>query len=194
MAYTTRQSLLDALRNNQESAWQEFRETYAPLVRLLARRHHLTDTENDELLQDVCVTMFHRKALEKYNPEEGRFRTYLGRIISNCAVDLIRRRPPAAQPISTRRFTNLSSSPTSEEEFEEEWKEFLLEKALAEVRSRCDDLTYMAFEFHARQKRPAKEVAEALGVSEQKVFEATTRITQRLKKAIDRLKQEFDQP
>ena len=75
-----------------------------------------------------------------------------------------------------------------------EWEEFLLEKAMEEVRSRCDDLTFLAFDFHVRQKRPAKEVAQALGISEQKVYLSSSRITQRLKEAVERLGKELDKP
>ena len=194
MAYTTRQSMLNGMRQNQETAWEDFRTTYAPLIRLIARKKNLTDQETDELLQDVCVTMVQRDAIGKYNPAQGRFRTYLGRIINNCAVDLIRKRP-AAQSVSTRHFNNATDAESEVvEELTHEWEEFLLEKALAEIRSRCDDLTFLAFDFHVRQQRPAKEVAEALGISEQKVYLSSSRITQRLKETVERLQKELEKP
>ena len=194
MAYTTRQSMLNGMRQNQETAWEDFRTTYAPLIRLIARKKNLTDQETDELLQDVCVTMVQRDAIGKYNPTQGRFRTYLGRIINNCAVDIIRKRP-AEQSVSTRHFNNATDAESEVvEELTHEWEEFLLEKALAEVRSRCDDLTFLAFDFHVRQQRPAKEVAEALGISEQKVYLSSSRITQRLKETVERLQKELEKP
>ena len=194
MAYTTRQSMLNGMRQNQETAWEDFRTTYAPLIRLIARKKNLTDQETDELLQDVCVTMVQRDAIGKYNPAQGRFRTYLGRIINNCAVDIIRKRP-AEQSVSTRHFNNATDAEAEVvEELTHEWEEFLLEKALAEVRSRCDDLTFLAFDFHVRQQRPAKEVAEALGISEQKVYLSSSRITPRLKETVERLQKELEKP
>ena len=192
MTYTTRQSLLDGMRQNQDSAWEDFRTTYAPLVRLIAQKKHLTEQESADLLQDVCVTMVQRDALGKYNPAQGRFRTYLGRIIINCAIDLIRKRPTAS-PVTTRHFNNSTNeNPSVEEQLDNEWEDFLLEKAMAEVRSRCDDLTFLAFEFHVRQQRPAKEVAAVLGITEQKVYLSSSRITQRLKETVERLKKELD--
>lgn len=194
MAYTTRQSMLNGMRQNQETAWEDFRTTYAPLIRLIARKKNLTDQETDELLQDVCVTVVQRDAIGKYNPAQGHFRTYLGRIINNCAVDIIRKRP-AEQSVSTRHFNNATDAEAEVvEELTHEWEEFLLEKALAEVRSRCDDLTFLAFDFHVRQQRPAKEVAEALGISEQKVYLSSSRITQRLKETVVRLQKELEKP
>lgn len=196
--YTTRQSLLDAMRQNQESAWEDFRTTYAPLVRLIAAKRHLNDQETDELLQDVCLNVFQRDALNKYDPAQGRFRTYLGRIIYNCANDIIRKRNAAADAahFTTRSFNHLpqdNPDPT-QLELQQDWENFLMEKAMAEVRARCADVTFLAFEFHARQKRPAKEVAAQLGISEQNVYLASSRITQRIKEAIERLRKEFEQP
>ena len=186
--------MLNGMRQNQETAWEDFRTTYAPLLRLIARKKNLTDQETDELLQDVCVTMVQRDAIGKYNPAQGRFRTYLGRIINNCAVDIIRKRP-AEQSVSTRHFNNATDAESEVvEELTHEWEEFLLEKALTEVRSRCDDLTFLAFDFHVRQQRPAKEVAEALGISEQKVYLSSSRITQRLKETVERLQKELEKP
>ena len=193
MAYTTRQSLLDGMRQKQDSAREEFRTTYAPLIRLVARKKRLTNAETEELEQDVCVTMVQRDALGKYNPEQGRFRTYLGRIINNCAVDLIRKRPSQSQ-VTTRRFNSIPAETPEPANMTSEWEEFLLGKAMEEVRSRCDDLTFLAFDFHVRQKRPAKEVAQALGISEQKVYLSSSRITQRLKEAVERLGKELDKP
>ena len=137
--YTTRQSLLDAKRQNQESAWEDFRTTYAPLVRLIAAKRRLTDLETDELLQDVCVTVFQRDALNKYDPAQGRFRTYLGRIIYNCANDIIRKRNAAAAAahFTTRSFNHLpqdNPDPT-QLELQQDWENFLMEKAMAEVRA-----------------------------------------------------------
>ena len=194
MAYTTRQSLLDGMRQNQDSAWEEFRNTYSPLIRLVARKKRLTEEETAELVQDVCVVMVQRDALAKYSPEIGRFRTYLGRIINNCAIDLLRKRPAPQPQVSTRHFNNVPDEPPTPENIDHEWEDFLLQKALDEVRSRCDDLTYLAFDFHIRQKRPAREVAAALGISEQKVYLSSSRITQRLKTTVERLRKELEHP
>ena len=191
MAYTTRQSLLDAMRRNENSAWEEFGIVYGPLVNLIAKKHHLTAQESSELLQDVCVAMIQRSALSRYDASQGHFRTYLGRIISNCAIDIIRRRTRHTTG-STQILEAVKDDSPDVDDFSGEWESFILQQALAEVRSRCDDLTYLAFEFHVRQNRPAKEVAKELGMSEEKVYLSSSRIVQRLKKTIERLNEELD--
>ena len=192
MAYTTRRPLLNEMRKNNDAAWREFLSTYSPLIRLIARQYRLTDEETDELIQDVCVAMIQRDALGKYDEAQGRFRTYLGRIVSNCAIDLMRRRPVPTQS-ATERFNNIpAEQPSQTTPLIDDGDEILLQMAMEDVRSRCDDLTFMAFEFHIRQNRPAKEVAQALGVSEQNVYLSSSRIVKRIKAAVERLQKQLD--
>ena len=192
MAYTTRRPLLNEMRKNNDAAWREFLSTYSPLIRLIARQYRLTDEETDELIQDVCVAMIQRDALGKYDEAQGRFRTYLGRIVSNCAIDLMRRRPVPTQS-ATERFNNIpAEQPSQTTPPIDDGDEILLQMAMEDVRSRCDDLTFMAFEFHIRQNRPAKEVAQALGVSEQNVYLSSSRIVKRIKAAVERLQKQLD--
>ena len=186
MAYTTRKSMLDAMRRNEDTAWREFLEFYAPLIALRAQDFQLTPLETDELRQDLCVNLFTRGALANYDASKGRFRDYLRAILANCAIDILRRRTA-----TVANAPEPAAPPDDNERFELEWRQTLLEKALAEVQARCDDLTFMAFQLHAQQGKPAKEVAAALKISEQKVFLSSSRITQRLKDAVQRLEQEL---
>jgi RNA polymerase sigma-70 factor (ECF subfamily) len=185
MAYTTRKSMLDAMRRNEDEAWREFLDFYAPLINLRANDFQLTPREADELRQDLCVNMFARNGLANYDASKGRFRDYLRAIISNCAIDILRQRPSSVEAPEP------AVPPDDDERFELEWRQNLLEKALAEVQSRCDDLTFMAFQLHAQQGKPAKEVAAALKIAEQKVYLASSRITQRLKDAVQRIEREL---
>ena len=41
MAYTTKKSLLEAIRSGDEISWLEFYETYRPLIVVRGRDYHL---------------------------------------------------------------------------------------------------------------------------------------------------------
>ena len=189
MSYTTRQSLLESMKRNENSAWEEFLDFYAPLIQMRAHDLRLTASETAELQQDICVNLFTRHGLANYDPtRKVRFRDYLRAIITNCAIDLLRRRTDP-QP------TLPAPSTTPEEEMQreqKEWHDFLMEKALDMIRRRCDPLNYMAFELHIQQERPVPEVAQALGISPARVSLACTRILRRLRNEIIRLEQELD--
>lgn len=50
MAYTTKKSLLEAIRSGDEVSWQEFYETYRPLIVVRGRDYRLNVAETDELV------------------------------------------------------------------------------------------------------------------------------------------------
>jgi RNA polymerase sigma factor (sigma-70 family) len=189
MAFTTRKNMLQAMQHNDNSAWEDFLTYYGPLIKLRADDFRLTPQETDELRQDICVSIFSQGSLETYDPQRARFRDYLRGIIAHRALDILRRRPdPQQRPLKEEEI-----SADDDLRFEQEWREFLLGKAVENVKSRCDDLTFMAFQLHSWQGRPAKEVAKELEIPESKVFLASSRIKQRLAEEVKRLEKEWDE-
>lgn len=94
MAFTTKKSLLAKVRAGDEISWQEFYDTYKPLMILVGNDCGLTTDENDELVQTVMCEIFQKNILDKYDidkvpdnvifkydPAKGRFRHYLKK---NC--------------------------------------------------------------------------------------------------------------
>lgn len=188
MAYTTRKELLNALKRNENVAWEKFLDFYGPLITLRGKDFGLTPQEVEELRQDVCVSIFTKNSIDAYDPSKGRFRDYLRGILTHRALDIVARREPVRDP-----RPDLPSEEDDSKRFEQEWREFVFEKALKEVQERCDDLTFMAFQLHAMHGLPAKEVAQQLKITEQKVFLSSSRITQRLKEAVKNLEKELDE-
>ena len=187
MAFTTRLSMLQKVGNNDEAAWNAFVDYYTPLIRLRAQDMKLTEQETDDLRQDVCVAMFKSSAVARYDKSQGSFRNYLRTIITNCAIDILRKRE---SPVD---ITTIDDPPVEEDDrFEQEWRKFLYEKALEEVRANCDPATYMAFELYAIRGLPVQTVAEMVSLKEASVYQAKTRITQRLTDIIARLQREHE--
>ena len=60
MAYTTKKSLLEAIRRGDEISWHEFYETYRPLIVVRGRDCKLNSAEIDELVQAVMLRFFDR--------------------------------------------------------------------------------------------------------------------------------------
>ncbi len=189
MAFTTRVPMLRAMQRNENAAWEEFLDYYGPLIAMRATHYRLSPREAGELRQEVCVSIFTNDSVSAYDPARGRFRDYLRGIIDHRALDLIRKRSPGdtAAPAAPEPAV----PPEAEADFEQQWRDFLLEKAMAEVRARCDEVTFVAFQFHALRGLPAKEVAGILGIPEQRVFLASSRIAQRLRDTVKRLEAEL---
>ena len=187
MAFTTRKDLLQKVHNNVQQAWTDFVEYYSTLIALCAKDFGLTDQENEELRQNVCLAVFKKDLTGQYDEKIGHFRTYLRKIISNSAIDILRKRKP------TLPLTNATQVPEeTEDKFEEEWRHFIYEKALQIVRQNCDNVTYMAFDLYARKGMPVKDVARTLQISEGQVFQAKSRTLKRLKETIADLERTED--
>jgi len=187
MTYTTRKELLQAVHDNQDDAWKNFESFYKPLIMLRAKDFKLQPHEADELRQNVLVAVFRGDATGKYDPSKGRFRDYLRRIITNCAIDILRNR------LSHEHLQLSDQIPqeNDDEAFDREWKECLLDQAKTEVRENCEPSTYMAYLLYGEQGMPVKEVARILKMNEMQVYQAKTRTLKRIQAAVQRLSQEL---
>ena len=167
------------------------------MIILCGRDCGLTYEENEELVQLVMCEIFQKDILSKYSideipndvcfkydPARGRFRHYLKAIIRNQALKLYHKR---------REFANIEDvpEPVTEESFdlsyEEEWRRLLFNQAMTELKGQVQAETYAAFEMVAVQGRPAKEVADFLGISVNSVYVAKTRCIATLKRVIKEL-------
>src|SRR5438094_6586974 len=81
---TTRPSLLVRLRDAQDEwAWSQFVEIYAPLVYGFARKHGLQDADAADLTQDVLQAVSGGIRRLDYDPRRGSFRGWLFTVVRN---------------------------------------------------------------------------------------------------------------
>ena len=92
MIYTTRKTLLEAIKDGDEVSWHEFYDTYRPLIILHGKDYKLSVEENEELVQMILLEIFHKCKSFHYDRGLGRLRDYLRKIIGRKAVDILRRR------------------------------------------------------------------------------------------------------
>ena len=188
MAFTTRKEMLQKVANKDEAAWHDFIEFYRPLIILRGRDLKLTDQELEELQQDVCLSVHKHGATSRYDPSKGRFRDYLRKIITNCAIEILGHRPNGED------LAIIINLPISEDKdtADEEWRKFIYEKALEELRSCCEPATYMAFELYVQRELPVTEVASIMSMSEDQVYQAKSRSVKRLKEIVARLEKQAE--
>jgi RNA polymerase sigma-70 factor (ECF subfamily) len=185
MAYTTRMSMLLRIKDGNEIGWDEFYDTYRPLIHLRAGDRGLLPDERDELLQNVMISIFKSKMIFSYDPEKGRFRTYLKNLVDRRAIDLLRKRRPEVADLDTLeeqgRQPSSSDHEKQERRWEKAWRQHLLRQGLVEVQRHVTEPIYQAFRRCTLERQDPKGVAKDLGISVASVYMAKHRVLARLR-------------
>lgn len=187
MAYTTKKSLLEAIRGGDEISWREFYETYRPLIVVRGRDYRLSSAEIDELVQSVMLRFFDRSRTFVYDRSKGKFRDYLGTIIYRCALNIIRSR--RKNEVGYEEL-ELPDETGARERWLEEWRQHTLFQALALLKQQVGESTFQAFELYAVKGEPPARVARFLNVSVSAVYVAKHRAVIKLRKIVKQLQEE----
>jgi len=193
---STRRSLLIRLRDLQdENAWSEFMEIYGPLVERLARRRGLQDADAQDIVQEVFRAV--AGAIERYDPDpdRGSFRGWLSRIARNLIINLIaaqRRQRRGTGDTDMHRLLEQCPDPGDEDSvlYEAEYRSRLIGWAAERIRGSFSEAAWQAFLQTSVEGRPAKEVADALGLTLGTVYQYKTRIVARIRRELAQLEWE----
>ncbi len=179
-------SLLDRLKVAPPDAsdWSRLERIYLPLIeRWLARVPGLGD-ECADLAQEVLIVMF-RHVPRFDRRREGSFRAWLRQVTVNAVRrDRANRRRRAAVGLdSVADFLERLSDPKDDlaREWDREHDAHVIQQLLTMVRNDFSPTTWNAFRRFAIDGVPAVQVAEELGISENAVILAKSRVFKRLR-------------
>ncbi len=185
---TTRLSLLVRLRDGQdERAWCEFTEVYAPLIYRLARRKGLQDADAADLVQEVLRTVARAIERDAYDPARGSFRAWLFRIARNLTVNHLlaqARQVRGSGDTGVRELLDSLPAPEDSTVFDTEYRRQLLWWAAEQVRGEFSELTWQAFWLAGVEGQSAQEVADTLNTTVGTVYHCKSRVMARLRKKI----------
>ena len=184
MSYTTSVGMLDEVRNLSDAGCERFYRTYRPLVLLHGRDCGISGADLDDLVQ-IVMTEFFRNDRFVYDAEKGRFRSFLRRIIHVRSMDMLRLR---------RRERRRAELVEPDELFcdrrdEEEWKAFVRDEALRQLRSAVSPERFQVFWMLAVECRSIREVAHFFDVPQPTVystFRRTRKVLERIVRDIER--------
>ena len=191
---TTQRNLLWAVRDSgDQKAWVDFYGLYAPMVSGFLRRLGLPDADADDVTQEIMLIA--QAALERgtYQPEKGRFRSWLFGVARRQAMiaHRARHRPTRAQMIDPGSGVNpLAQLEDRRAEadrliWEQEWRYTLLSEALRHIRGQMPEKEYEAFVRYAVRREPVEEVAEILGLTASSVYVYKSRVLERLREWVE---------
>lgn len=198
----TRRSLLTRLRDWEDrDGWKEFFDTYWRLIYGVALKAGLTETEAEEVVQETVVAVAKQMPTFRYDAA-GSFKAWLLQITRRRIVDQFRKRPPW-QPVGGPP-TDAGSSRTATAErvpaeelnleplWDAEWRQNLMEAALARVKARITPRQYQIFDLYVLKEWPVREVTRTLNVNAAQVYLARHRVSRLVREELLRLEKQFE--
>jgi RNA polymerase sigma factor (sigma-70 family) len=194
----TRTTLIDRLKNWQDQrSWQDFFNTYWKLIYGVARKSGLTDTEAQEVVQETMISVAKHMPNFHYNRATGSFRAWLLKMTRWRITDQLRKRARSAALAFSSGETTIGTStidkivdPTGlslKAIWDAEWETNLMAAAIAKVKRQIDPQKYQIFDFYVNKAWTPEQVAATFGVTIGQVYLAKHRITELIKKEIERL-------
>ena len=188
----TRASLLLRLRPGdpgREVAWAEFYDLYAPIISGFARRVGANRNEVEDLVQEVIRAFFSTSPEFCYDPAKGRFRGYLKTCVWHKLSELRRK---AGREAAALGKLSAADDAAVEETWNDVWETEKLQRALSAVRERYANnpdrqRTFRAFEMCTLLDRSTEVVAAQLGMSEESVRAAKSRVGKALRETFEHL-------
>lgn len=178
---STSATLLAKLRASDDaSAWQEFARRYARLIWWFGKDAGLSAQDAEDLVQEVLTDFARQAATFEYDPAKGRFRGLLRTIAQRRVIDMLRRK---RLPVEAQRSVERLESPQF---VQHEWDRLegtaLVLRSLEGVAKEVEPVTYQAFQLHVLEDWPVRRVAGFLGISEDSVYAAKSRVLARLRR------------
>ena len=197
---TTQTNLLQAVRDSQNrEAWGSFYRIYAPMLRNFTRRLGLSDSDSDDVTQEVLLIAQRSLREQRYDPAKGRFRTWLYGIARRQALAAMRarHRRTRVQSVATEGGIDLLTQledphgeETAQEIWRQEWRYALLNEALRQVQHEVGEKTFEAFRLFAIQQRPAEEAARQLGIAPASVYVYKSRVLDAIRNWVEQFETE----
>ncbi len=177
---TTRPSLLLRIRDHTDSAaWRAFDAVYRPMLYRFARASGLGHDDAEDTAQQCLVGVSEHIGEFAYDPQRGRFKSWLRTLVNNRVRNLLRARRER-QGQSGDFQAAQQCEPAPEEAFDKIWMEGHLWHCLREIRAEVEEATFLAFQYYVIEQRPLETVCAALNLTPNNVYTIKWRLTERV--------------
>ena len=191
----TRASLLIRVRDPaDQAAWHEFVEIYRPIILRLARQKGMQEADAEDVAQQVLVALAKAVEQHEHDPKRAKFRTWLGRVAHNAILNALSRGKPdrgsgdsALQALLTGHESH--TGPDSDL-LRLEYRREVFRWAAGQVRKEFHQATWNAFWLTAVEGRTVEVVAEELAKSRGAIYNARSRVMQRIQEKVTEYEQE----
>ncbi len=184
---TTHASLLARLTDpGDQSAWNVFCDRYGELIRNFARRRDLQSADADDVVQEVLLSLARAMPGFSYDSNKGKFRSYLKTATLRAIFRKNHQRRGEVR-IGDVEEAICTAKVDSEAEaaWEAEWRQYHLRMAKRTIDAEFEKVDRDAFERYAIGGHNAQDVASALKIRVNRVYEAKSRIARRFRELIN---------
>lgn len=167
--------------------WDVFYEDYGRIIRRFAAACGMQDCDIDECSQEVWVAVVNGLSTFEHDPARARFRSWLYRIVSNKAADIVRSRvkhSTISLSDSSRTFDLRDHAPPVIQNIDMAWKNELLREAISRLKVGVKKRDYRIFIDRTIRRTASANVAEKYEMSEGAVRVVDHRLRKQLQKIL----------
>lgn len=178
---STRETLIGRLRDEgRDPDWDLFVEVYGPLIFRFCRRRGVQDADARDVTQNVFLAV--RRGIKRfhYDPQRGKFRSWLGTIAAREVVRHEKNTRRAGQAAAQAARHAVEHDATWIVEF----NSHVYQTALDRIRPRFDSTTWQAFELLWKQDKSAADVARKFRKTPDWVYQVKFRVLRRLEEEV----------
>ena len=183
---TTQSNLLLCIRDAKDhGAWERFVDLYAPVIFRYCRIQGLQEADAQDVTQEVLSQISRSIGNFEYDPEKGKFRSWLGTVTWHR---ICRHRRARARQVADARVVGeiLSEIPGKDDgAWVEVFNSHILATALKNVRARCSEEKWQAFHLLWVESLPPTDVAQQLDRRIEWVYKTKSRVLKELKREVE---------
>lgn len=196
----TSATLLERVRNwGDETSWARFFDIYSRIIRSMATKYGLADTQADDVVQATMIRVAERIREFQYNRVTGSFRAWI-RCQARATIQLHRQRNEVeARIFHTPRPEEpdvIERSPHGRIDTdlvaEKDWNEAVTGIALSRLRAEVAPLHYQIFDLAVNKQWPVRRISRTFSISMARVYLAKGRVTRLLKQHIRQVQAELE--
>ncbi len=189
----TQPSLLSRVRDPaDQQAWGAFESKYRDLILRYCRRRGLQQADAEDVRQLTMMKLVRSLPRFVYDPERGRFRDYLYRVLKNALNDATARPSVTARAVVFVEDVPDAASPAGDDVWEQEWVDHHYRLAMTTIRATFDPRSVQAFE-RLLAGDPIEMVARQFDMTPAGLHKVKQRVRDRLKELIEaQLREEND--
>ena len=181
MSFTTRISVLNGMKSEDERSWERFYEIYSPLIRLHGKDCGIREDYMDDLIQNVMISLSRQIKNFIYQQNLGKFRNFLRKIIRARSMDILRK--IYKDELVTPEF-GFQEEAVLDTHFDQEWRDHVWKVSLMLLKQAISPKHYQIFDFLDIQNRKVREIAAFYNLPESTIYSIRNRTEEKLRSII----------